>query len=412
MVSNSILSVGAIALSVSALVTATSIDLSRSGFKPTQHFSSITRAPLTTTFSIVTAATAQSTASLPTIDDGEEYIAYSTVDGYFLQDLNTTNASTFDYTATNFGLISQTYSTDCSADANLTQWQRFNRLVFDLNQQAPSNTVYKLLFIGRHGEGYHNAAQTYYGTPAWNCYYSELDGNSTATWADAHLDAAGVAQAIVANNFWAHEMETQKIQPPQSYYVSPLTRCLQTANYTYSNLSLPAYYPFIPTIKELFRESISTHSCDHRSNKTYIHNLFPTWKIEDTFAEDDDIWNGITAETNSAQDYRSKIVLDEVFSSDPSQIISITTHSGEAGSLLRVLNHITFSLVTGAIIPVLVKAETLTATKGATTTSTPWTTSAWCTNGAPLSSISNGACVCSNGVAPVATLLPEELVDF
>lgn len=34
-------------------------------------------------------------------------------------------------------------------------------MLYDLNQLAPANTVYKLLFIGRHGEGYHNAEQTY-----------------------------------------------------------------------------------------------------------------------------------------------------------------------------------------------------------------------------------------------------------
>lgn len=191
-----------------------------------------------------------------------------------------------------------------------------------------------------------------------------------------------------------------------------MTRCLKTANYTYSGLSLPPYYPFVPTIKELFREGISTHTCDHRSNKTYIHNLFPSWTIESTFTEYDELWNGITAETSSSQDYRSKVVLDSVFASDPAQIISITTHSGEASSLLRVLGHRTFSLVTGAIIPILVKAETFKATSGATTTTSPWTSSAWCTNGAPLSSINNGACVCSGGVTPTATVLASVTAGF
>lgn len=29
-----------------------------------------------------------------------------------------------------------------------------------LNAAAPSDTVYKLFFLGRHGEGYHNAAES------------------------------------------------------------------------------------------------------------------------------------------------------------------------------------------------------------------------------------------------------------
>jgi len=88
-----------------------------------------------------------------------------------------------------------------------------------------------------------------------------------------------------------------------------------------------------------------------------IHNLFPTWNIDPSLTEYDQIWNGVTAETNAAQDARSKIVLDSIFSSDDHTWISITSHSGEIGSILRVLGHQSFSLSTGAVIPVLVKAE-------------------------------------------------------
>ena len=87
------------------------------------------------------------------------YIEYSTVTGYFLQDETSTNATTFDYTARNFGLINRTYPTT-NGLINLTQWQKFSRQVDALNAAAPLNTVYKVLFMGRHGEGYHNAAQT------------------------------------------------------------------------------------------------------------------------------------------------------------------------------------------------------------------------------------------------------------
>ena len=115
--------------------------------------------------------------------------------------------------------------------------------------------------------------------------------------------------------------------------------------------------------------------------------------------EDDHEWNGITAETNSAQDYRSSVVLSDTFSSDHSTVISITTHSGEAASILRVLGHIPFSLNTGAIIPTLVKITTIRAVPSPTTTQ-PWTTNAWCTNGPPVTS--DAACTCSDGVSPVA----------
>lgn len=178
-----------------------------------------------------------------------------------------------------------------------------------------------------------------------------------------------------------------------------MTRCLRTANLTFSTLDTPHYYPFIPTVKELFRERISTHTCDHRSNETYIHNRFPTFKIEPGFTEDDELWNGTFAEPSAAQDARSKRVLDQVFSADDHTWISITSHSGEIASLLRTLGHRSFSLNTGAVIPVLVKAEFLPASEKPSTTTAAWTSTYFCTNGPPITSVdsSTPACQCPTG---------------
>ncbi|KIX02793.1 uncharacterized protein Z518_08735 [Rhinocladiella mackenziei CBS 650.93] len=342
------------------------------------------------------------------------YIEYSTVTGYFLQDDDSTNATTFDYTATNFGLINQSYPTDPANAAFLTQWQRFSLVISSLQAHAPKNVDYKLLFMGRHGEGFHNAAESYFGTPAWNCYWSLLEGNETTVWADAHLTEAGIEQALKANAFWLSRIEDEKIPTPEHYYTSPLYRCLSTANLTFSGLPLPARHPFLPTIKAKLREGISEHTCDHRSNKTYIHNAFPTWKFEPGFPEYDQLWTGVTAETSAAQDYRSKQLLDDVFSSDRSTYLSFTSHSGEIASILRVLGHRIFPLSTGAVIPVLVKAETVDLSAATSTvTSATWTPSPHCTV-PPVTSISGGAsggCVCPNSAAPVTTTLPPYPVE-
>jgi len=104
-------------------------------------------------------------------------------------------------------------------------------------------------------------------------------------------------------------------------------------------------------------------------------------------------------------------VLDQIFASDPASIISLTTHSGEGASLLRVLGHRTFSLSTGAIIPVLVAANVVAA-QAPTTTTQAWQAASWCTNGPPVSSQTDApyACVCSDGVAPVATTAPASIL--
>jgi len=265
----------------------------------------------------------------------ETYINYTTVTGYFLQDEATTNATAFNFMTTNFGLLNRTYPTDGSLHhRNLTQWQRFKYQVTQLNHAAPHGTEYKLLFMGRHGDGFHNDAQAFYGTPAWNCYYSIRDGDATVTWSDAHLSPLGVTQALAVNEFWKTEIENQKIPTPQSYYTSPLTRCLQTANYTFNGLDLPAKHPFVPEVKELFREGISGHTCDRRGSKTYIHDSFPSYTIEPGFTENDQLWEALHGETTIDQAIRSKTVLDQVFSTDKSTYISITSHSGEIASIL------------------------------------------------------------------------------
>lgn len=189
--------------------------------------------------------------------------------------------------------------------------------------------------MGRHGEGFHNAAESYFGTPAWNCYWSELDGNGTVTWADAKLTETGVVQAKRVNTFWKHLIKDEKITTPESYYTSPLYRCLDTAKLTFASIDLPRKNPFKPVIKELLREGISAHTCDRRSTKSYIKKNFPDFKFEKGFPEEDPYWTELFAEPRANQDARSKLVLDDIFSNDDSTYFSITSHSGEIGSLLR-----------------------------------------------------------------------------
>ncbi|OGE55989.1 hypothetical protein PENARI_c003G05185 [Penicillium arizonense] len=339
-------------------------------------------------------------------------VEYSAVTGYFLQDEDSTDASTFDYTAENFGLINRSYPADqkLKNQASLTQWERFHHQVVKLNEESAKNVEYKVLFLGRHGEGWHNAAETYYGTPAWNCYWAELNGNSTATWADASLTENGIQQAQKAHDFWASQIKSQNIHTPDAYYVSPLTRALQTANYTFTNLALPhGATPFKPTVKELFREGISIHTCDHRRNASYIKSLFPAWRLEDGFVENDPFWNGVEGETSDAEDVRSATALNEVFFGKGGKVqhegafVSVTSHSGEISSILRVVGHRTFRLNTGAVIPVLVKAvKSGKGEIGSVTSSPSWTVSPHCTE-PPVSSVT--ACVCPSSAVPVTTPL-------
>ncbi|KAK2625307.1 hypothetical protein QTJ16_005676 [Diplocarpon rosae] len=294
-----------------------------------------------------------------TSSPADEYVRYSTVTGYFLQDEESTDPTGFDFTTTNFGLIDRTYPADAdlSPNSKLTQWQRFARQIAKLNFDSGANVAYKLFYFGRHGEGYHNVAEAFYGSEAWDCYWSLRDGNETLTWADALLTPTGEAQALRAHAFWESAIRLQKIPTPESYYASPLLRCLATANLTFSGLDLPKESPFVPTIKEGFREVIGVHTCDRRSAKAVIRERYPDWPIEEDFAEDDPLWSPTLRETDQAIDQRTAKVLEDVWAADKHVYISVSAHSGEIASVLRVLNHRPFPLGTGQAIPILIKAE-------------------------------------------------------
>ncbi|KAI1256316.1 hypothetical protein MGN70_001440 [Eutypa lata] len=334
----------------------------------------------------------------------ESLINYTSVAGFFQQDDPTTNPSAFDYTESNYGLIDRSYPTDGEFDRNgeKTLWERFEYYVNRLNQDADKNVQYKVLLMGRHGEGFHNAAESYFGTPAWNCYWGPLEGNETVTWRDAHLTDPGIEQTVKAFNFWTKQLAEEKQPAPQSYYTSPLTRCTTTANLTFNGLALPADRPFIPMVKEHLREGVSMRTCDERSNRTYIAGLFPWYRFEAGFAEQDPLWKGDEGETSEAQLRRAKSVVDDIVSTDDNTWVSITSHSGQIRAMLSALNHRAFSLSTGQAIAVLVRAENFRKTENPTSTVSSWTAEATC-NAPPITSISGTGCVCSTASSTLAT---------
>lgn len=108
---------------------------------------------------------------------------------------------------------------------------------------------------------------------------------------------------------------------------------------------------------QLLRETNGVHTCDRRSSKTYIRTNYPTYKIEPGFTENDELWEPNIRESNSALDTRLKKLLDDIFKHDSRTFLSLTGHSGAISGILRVVGHREFRLVTGSVIPVLVKAD-------------------------------------------------------
>lgn len=212
----------------------------------------------------------------------------------------------------------------------------------------------ELLYLGRHGEGYHNVAEAQYGTAEWDAYWSKLDGDGTLYWFDAHLTDTGKSQARAAGAFMREQILSAHMPAPQNYYVSPLYRCLQTANLTWSDLKLPSdAQPFDPLIKELMREVLGEHTCDKRSSKSVIARAFVGWRFEKGFSEEDKLWEAEHRETHEEHDVRTTEMLRELFERDAGTYLSLTSHSGAIASLLRVVGHQEFRLGTGESLPSL-----------------------------------------------------------
>lgn len=283
---------------------------------------------------------------------------YTTLPGYFLQDDPSTKAEDFDFISKNFGLIDRDYISDePEKTISKTQWQRFEREVERLNAEAEEGVCYKLLYLGRHGQGVHNVAEQRYGREEWDRHYASLEGDSNGPWSDAHLTKTGTKQALAVHKFWKRQLIEAKTPAPEKYYTSPLYRCLETANLTFTGLELPDDQPYEPVVKELLREANGVHTCDRRSSLSFLRSSFPNFTFEPGFSEKDELWSVSHRETDGEIDARMKELLDDIFENDGSTFLSFTSHSGAICSLLRVLGHREFRLVTGGIIPVLVKAE-------------------------------------------------------
>ncbi|KAG5638095.1 hypothetical protein H0H81_001862 [Sphagnurus paluster] len=228
---------------------------------------------------------------------------YTTVPGFFLQDNLT--ATGIPAIPPSFGLI------DTAPD----RWDKFFGQIEKLNKAADKYTSYKVFFLSRHGQGFHNLAESKYGTAAWDDYWSKLNGDGDIVWGpDPELTDLGVTQAAAAHDAWKTEIKAG-IPLPGRYYVSPLTRALKTLEITIQGLTPPAKL-VRPVVLEDLRETYGVHTCDKRRSKTYIQGRFPGFAIERGFAEEDPLWDADEREEDAHIAGRAKAVLDLVFKED------------------------------------------------------------------------------------------------
>ncbi|KAI0271537.1 histidine phosphatase superfamily [Gloeopeniophorella convolvens] len=229
--------------------------------------------------------------------------AYEIVPGFFIQDDPSAVSTVIGPTPEFFGLISKS-------------WPDFADEINKLNANSSESVSYKVFFLGRHGEGYHNVAEVKYGQKAWDEKWALLDGDGELTWApDPHLTAIGEDQARTAHAAWEREL-LQGASIPQKFYCSPLRRALRTLELTFEG-TMPAGLK--PVILENCREEYGEHTCDKRRTKSEIQADFPGFIFEDGFEEEDLLWT-LERESKESACSRAKLVLDRIFENDVEDI--------------------------------------------------------------------------------------------
>ncbi|KAK4057644.1 putative phosphoglycerate mutase pmu1 [Microbotryomycetes sp. JL221] len=246
---------------------------------------------------------------------------YTIVPGFFVQDDP-------DFDATGFNLLNHSFG--LKDEASPTRWFNFQHKISMLNQQADQHTIYKVLFVARHGQGYHNVAEAKYGTRPWNEYWSRIEGDGNITWGpDPLLTPLGLDQAKANNVAWKQQLQ-DGVPLPESLYSSPLSRSAKTLELTWQDVVIEPRR-IRPLFKERLRETIGLHTCDRRSDKSVLAKRFPAFDFEPSFSE-------------------------HIFATDSNTYISITAHGGMINALFRVVGHRHVPILPGGFIPMVVKA--------------------------------------------------------
>ncbi|KAK0477032.1 histidine phosphatase superfamily [Armillaria novae-zelandiae] len=269
-------------------------------------------------------------------------IEYEAVSGFFSQDAVDADPVAIGAVPPRFGLL----------DASPERWETLKSAVKKLNNDSASGVSYKLFFLGRHGQGYHNVAETKYGTQAWDDYWSKLDGDGELTWGpDPLLTPLGESQANDARGKWETELH-HGIPLPEKAFSSPLQRAMRTYLLTFDGIAVPCK----PMVLENCREEYGVHTCDKRHPLSWIQFNYPQLLVEDGFSEQDVLWKPDTRETKAEVNARAKQVLDGIFTLESSTYISITAHGGIINGLLACIGRNAYSLPTGGVLPVVIKS--------------------------------------------------------
>lgn len=143
---------------------------------------------------------------------------------------------------------------------------------------------------------------------------------------------------------------------PKRHYTSPLARCLETTRLAFLDVQAVEENTEV-IVKESLRERVGVHTCDRRRPCSWIRENYPSYEIEEGFAEQDKLWKRDIRESLEEHIQRIEDVLQDIFASDPDVVISLTAHSGTIRAFYAAVAHREVWVSAGAMVPVLIKAE-------------------------------------------------------
>lgn len=259
-------------------------------------------------------------------------------------------------------------------------YESINQIIAKIHKEP--NT--RMFILARHGQGYHNAAVDRYTEEVWDLEWAFKNGDGVLEdWYDANLTEKGINQ--VKRTGQVVFGEKMKGVWADSYYCSPLRRCLQTFRYEWTEKfkeekkedeGLKKVVEVV--VKENIRETIGIHTCDSRQNKTKSYNecIKPfekeengfqiKFEYEEGFAEEDPLYSSEYRETDHDIDVRIEKALKDIWELEDKKeaendgykgkVISLTCHEGVIKSALRVLKHDPIPrLETSGVVMVIIK---------------------------------------------------------
>ncbi|KAI5968665.1 PMU1 [Candida margitis] len=277
---------------------------------------------------------------------------FQVVQGFFKQSDSKTDDKVFNYATDHMG--------------RLKPWKVIIDDLLQLNQEAPDNVEYKLLFLARHGNGYHNQIVETYGLDRWNKELHKLGKFGDIEYGpDPQLTPLGMAQAEENHRLWQQELQ-EGAPIPSKFYVSPLQRSCNTLQITWADLKPKS---IVPQVDELIRETCGRNLCDKRSPKRVIQQRFPDFNTDGVVDEEDVLYHDDERETMINQSIRINKFLQKLFDLDydakngkvdkklaeEDTFIATYSHAGTIRCFINVLGHRNFTISTGGMIPVVIK---------------------------------------------------------